>query len=73
MSFGYDRGRRVGSGQYIKWTYPIYPNMSPHDMECKCNSRIRSEFSLLSLEGNSLNIEIEGAEGAKQENPETSG
>lgn len=56
--------------QYIKQTYPNYLNMSPQDMECKCNNRIRSKSSLLSLEGNSLNIETEGTE-RKQENTET--
>lgn len=43
--------------------------MSPHDIECKCNNRIRSGSSSPSLEGNSLNIETEGTEGGKTREP----
>lgn len=59
----------------IKWfinhTYPIDPNTCRCDRGCKCNSRIHSESSSQSLEGNSLNIEIEGTDGAKQNSPES--
>lgn len=48
---------------YVKQTYPIYLSMCPQDTECKCNNMMRSKSFLLSLEGNSLNIETEGAVG----------